>query len=64
MLKYLIDHDWGAQRIINMYYSWKKQLSYILWKLGLESIRELRPEGEVKFKHGRFNHLVHLDHAR
>lgn len=64
VLKYLIDPDWGAQRIINMYYSWKKQLSYILWKLGLESIRELRPEGEVKFKHGRFNHLVHLDYAR
>lgn len=64
VLKYLIDPDWGAQRIINMYYSWKKQLSYILWKLGLENIRELRPEGEIKFKHGRFNHLVHLDYAR
>lgn len=64
VLRYLIDPEWGAQRIINMYYSWKKQLSYILWRLGLESIRELRPSSEVKFRHGRFNHLVHLDYLR
>ncbi len=64
VLKHLINPDWGAQRIINMYRSWKRQWSYILTKLGLESIRELRPKEEVKFKNGRFNHLVHLDHLR
>ncbi|MCX8183500.1 MAG: glutamate synthase-related protein [Crenarchaeota archaeon] len=62
-LNLLIEPEWGAQRIINMYYSWKKQLDYILSKLGLKSIRELRPEGVVKFKSGQFNHLVHLDHV-
>lgn len=61
-LSLLIDSEWGAQRIINMYYSWKKQLDYILSKLGLKSIRELRPKDEVKFRRGRYNHLVHLDH--
>lgn len=63
-LKYLIDPDWGAQRIINLYHSWKKQWNYILARLDLNSIRELRPQGLVKFKKGRFNHLVHLDHLR
>ncbi|MEM4230022.1 MAG: glutamate synthase-related protein [Thermoproteota archaeon] len=63
-LSLLIDPEWGAQRIINMYYSWKKQLDYILSKLGLRNIRELRPRGEVKFRRGLFNHLIHLDHLR
>ena len=57
-----IDPTWGAQRIINMYYSWKKQWNYILSRLDLESIRQLRPKVEVKFSKGQFNHLVHLDH--
>jgi len=63
-LKFFIDIDWGSQRIINLYTSWKAQWSYILKKLGLESIRELRPNGEVKFRKGQFNHVVHLDHMR
>ncbi|MGD0495081.1 MAG: glutamate synthase-related protein [Candidatus Bathyarchaeia archaeon] len=63
-LKYFIDVDWGSQRIINLYSSWKAQWSYILRKLGLESIRELRPRDEVKFKRGRCGHMVHLDHLR
>jgi len=63
-LKYFIDVDWGSQRIINLYSSWKAQWSYILRKLDLENIRELRPRDEVKFKEGRFNHMVHLDHLR
>jgi glutamate synthase domain-containing protein 2 len=63
-LKYFINVDWGSQRIINLYSSWKAQWSYILRKLGLESIRELRPRDEVKFKKGRFEHMVHLDHLR
>jgi glutamate synthase domain-containing protein 2 len=59
-----INPTWGAQRIINMYHAWKKQWNYILARLGLESIRELRPKDEVKFRKGRFNHLAHLDHIR
>jgi glutamate synthase domain-containing protein 2/ferredoxin len=63
-LKYFIDVDWGSQRIINLYSSWKGQWSQILRKLGLENIQELRPREEVKFRRGRFNHMVHLDHLR
>lgn len=63
-LIYFIDPNWGSQRIINLYSSWKKQWNYILNKLGLESIRELRPRAEVRFTRGRFNHMVHLDHLR
>jgi glutamate synthase domain-containing protein 2 len=63
-LMYFIDVDWGCQRIINLYSSWKKQWNYILRKLDLDNIRELRPQGEVEFKNGRFNHMVHLDYIR
>jgi glutamate synthase domain-containing protein 2 len=63
-LKYFIDVNWGAQRIINMYSSWRKQWIYILKKFGLKSIRKLRPADEVKFKKGRFNHMTHLDHLK
>jgi len=59
-----IDPERGAQRIINMYRSWRKQWCYILARLGLESIQELRPRGEVRFRKGRFDHLVHLGHLR
>lgn len=59
-----IDPEWGCQRIINMYSSWKKQWDYILTKLGLGSIKELLPKNKVEFKKGRFNHLIHLDHVR
>ncbi len=64
VLIYLISPEWGAQRITNLYHSWKRQWSYILTELDLNSIRELRPKSEVKFKKGRFNHLVHLDYSR
>jgi glutamate synthase domain-containing protein 2 len=63
-LKYFIDINWGSQRIINLYASWKRQWSYILRKLDLENIRELRPCDEVEFKKGRFNRIVHLEHLR
>jgi len=63
-LMHLINPDWGAQRIINLYHSWKRQWHYILTRLELKSIRDLRPKSEVVFKNGRFNHLVHLDHLR
>jgi glutamate synthase domain-containing protein 2 len=41
-LSLLIDPEWGAQRIVNMYNSWSKQWKHILSELGLHSIRELR----------------------
>ena len=41
-LSLIIDPDWGAQRIINMYNSWSKQWRSILKSVGFRSIRELR----------------------
>jgi glutamate synthase domain-containing protein 2 len=41
-LSLLIDPEWGARRIVNMYESWSKQWKIILRNLGLRSIRELR----------------------
>jgi glutamate synthase domain-containing protein 2/Pyruvate/2-oxoacid:ferredoxin oxidoreductase delta subunit len=64
ILSHMIDPEWGAQRIINLYHSWKNQWDYILATLGLEHISDLRPSTVVKFHHGRFDHLVHLDHRR
>jgi len=45
--------EWGAQRIINMYLAWRKELIRILRKLGMKSIKELV---------GRTECLVHLDY--
>ena len=59
-----VNVEWGAQRVSNLYSSWKTQWHYILTRLGLRSIRELRPKAAVKFKDGRFSHIVHLDHLR
>jgi len=59
-----VNPAWGSQRIVNMYNSWKRQWDHILAALQLDNIRELRAKEEVKFKKGRFNHLVHLDHLR
>jgi len=41
-LSLLIDPEWGARRIVNMYNSWSKQWKFILRNLGLRSIRGLR----------------------
>jgi glutamate synthase domain-containing protein 2 len=41
-LSQLIDVDWGAERIGNLYRSFSGQLQEILRRLGLKSIRELR----------------------
>lgn len=38
----LIDPDWAAQRIINLYHSWRMQILDTLDHLGLETLRELR----------------------
>ncbi|MFX1486925.1 MAG: glutamate synthase-related protein [Promethearchaeota archaeon] len=63
-LMHLIDPEWGAQRIINLYHSWKKQWHYILTRLELRNIRDLRPKCEIEFHKGVFNHLIHLDHLK
>jgi len=49
----LIDSDWGAQRIINLFMAWSKELIRILKKLGMKSLKELV---------GRTDCLVHLDY--
>jgi glutamate synthase domain-containing protein 2 len=41
-LSLLVDPEWGAQRIINLYSSWSKQWKQILRELGLRTIKELR----------------------
>ncbi|WP_068469298.1 FMN-binding glutamate synthase family protein [Candidatus Protochlamydia phocaeensis] len=41
-LMQLVDPDWGAERISNLYASFAHQLQDILRKLGLKSIQELR----------------------
>jgi glutamate synthase domain-containing protein 2 len=41
-LSLLIEPEWGAQRIVNLYNSWGRQWRTILGGLGLRSIRELR----------------------
>jgi glutamate synthase domain-containing protein 2 len=54
-LKEMIKTDWGAQRIINLYAAWRKQLVAVLQKLGMRSIRELV---------GRTDCLYHLDYLK
>jgi len=51
----LMDHDWGTQRLINMFLAWKKELIRILKRLGMNSIKELV---------GRTDCLVHLDYMK
>ncbi len=38
----LINPDWAAQRIINLFHSWRSQILMYLDRLGLESVRHLR----------------------
>ncbi len=42
VLSLLIEPEWGAQRIVNLYKSWVKQWRNILAGLGIHSIRDLR----------------------
>ncbi len=49
----LMDLTWGSQRIINMLSCWKDQLQEILFRFGMESVRELV---------GRTDILAHLDY--
>lgn len=54
-LSQLVDSDWGAERISNLYKSFALQLREILCRLGLRSIRELR---------GRTDLLIYRPEAR
>jgi glutamate synthase domain-containing protein 2/Pyruvate/2-oxoacid:ferredoxin oxidoreductase delta subunit len=38
----LIDPEWGAQRIVNLYAAWHAEWVSLLGRLGLRSVRELR----------------------
>jgi len=51
----LMGLEWGTQRIINMYLSWRSQLIDILSRLGMKSVKELV---------GRFDVIAHLDHLK
>ncbi|MGC9443488.1 MAG: glutamate synthase-related protein [Candidatus Methanospirareceae archaeon] len=48
-----LDVEWGAQRLINLYASWRSTFAEILSKLGMQSVKELV---------GRYENLVHLDY--
>ncbi len=50
MLTKLVDPEWGAERIVNMYKSWEIQWKELLRNLGLKSFKELR---------GRYDLLVY-----
>jgi glutamate synthase domain-containing protein 2 len=51
-LSLLIDPEWGAQRIVNLYQSWAIQWRQILETFGLRSIRELRGRTDLLVYHG------------
>ncbi len=46
-LSQLVDPEWGAERISNLYASLQAQLREILRRLGLKSVRELRGRTDV-----------------
>jgi glutamate synthase domain-containing protein 2/NAD-dependent dihydropyrimidine dehydrogenase PreA subunit len=49
----MVHADWGAQRIYNLYASWRKQMVDVLKRFGMHSIREMV---------GRTDCLRHLDY--
>ncbi|MBW2118493.1 MAG: FMN-binding glutamate synthase family protein, partial [Deltaproteobacteria bacterium] len=51
----LIELEWGTQRVINMFLAWRKELTRILRKFGMKSLKELV---------GRTDCLVHLDYMK
>jgi glutamate synthase domain-containing protein 2/ferredoxin len=51
----LMNLEWGTQRIINMYLTWRKQLLHILDRLNMKSITELT---------GRMDLIAHIDHIQ
>lgn len=55
LLSLFVDPDWGAERISNLYESIRWQLSDILRKLGLKSLRELRARTDLLVYRGNGN---------
>jgi glutamate synthase domain-containing protein 2/NAD-dependent dihydropyrimidine dehydrogenase PreA subunit len=53
-LAQMIDLEWGAQRLINVYNAWRNELVSILQRLGIPSVSQLR---------GRTDLLMHLDYT-
>jgi glutamate synthase domain-containing protein 2 len=53
-LSNLLEVEWGTQRIVNLFTSWRTQLVEILSRLGMRSIKELV---------GRTDCLKHLDYT-
>lgn len=51
----LMEHEWGRQRVINMFLAWRKEIIRILKRFGMKSIKELV---------GRTDCLVHLDYMK
>ncbi len=49
----LMELEWGTQRIINMYLTWRRQLVQILKRFNMKSVKELT---------GRLDLLAHLDY--
>ena len=54
-LMQLMNIEWGTQRVINLFLTWRKELINILKKLGMKSLKELV---------GRKDCLVHLDYIK
>jgi glutamate synthase domain-containing protein 2/ferredoxin len=52
-LGHMVSEEWAEQRIVNMYYAWRKQWCALMRQYGLRSIKELV---------GRTDLLVHLDY--
>ena len=50
-----MDVEWGTQRIVNLYLTWRRQFVGILQRLGMKSVSELV---------GRTDVLVHLDYFK
>jgi glutamate synthase domain-containing protein 2/NAD-dependent dihydropyrimidine dehydrogenase PreA subunit len=51
----LMNVEWGTQRIVNLYLTWRRQLMGILKRLGMKAVSELV---------GRTDALVHLDYLK
>jgi glutamate synthase domain-containing protein 2 len=51
-LSQLLDVEWAARRIVNLYRAWAIELKNILRALGLRSIRELRGRKDLLVYYG------------
>jgi glutamate synthase domain-containing protein 2 len=53
LLQQLVEPEWGMQRLDNLYSSFRDELTQILRKLGLTSVRELRGRMDLLRYDGR-----------